>query len=130
MGAPRPWLTWTLRLASVFTILWTLAEPPGPRVGVASAAEEDSPYFAETGFSVAPGAFYDYFRHRGGVRTFGPPISNRFSLLGQDVQIFRRHVLGLNLDGSVATISLLDTGAVPSTTIGGRTLPDADEDLV
>ena len=130
MGAPRPWLTWTLRLASVFTVLWTLAEPPGPRVGVASAAEEDSPYFAETGFSVAPRTFYDYFRHRGGVRTFGPPISNRFSLLGQDVQIFRRHVLGLNLDGSVATISLLDTGAVHSATIGGRTLPDADEDLV
>ena len=130
MGAPRPWLTWTLRLVAGFTLLWSLVEPLGARARVVSAAEEDSPYFAETGFSVAPGALYDYFRHRGGVRTFGPPISNRFSLLGQDVQIFRRHVLGLNLDGSVATISLLDTGAVPSTSIGGRTLPDADDDLV
>lgn len=130
MGVPRARATWALRLVAGFTILWTLVEPLGPRATVASAAEEDSPYFADSGFSVAPGAFYDYFRHRGGVRTFGAPISNRFSLLGQDVQIFRRHVLRLNADGSVATMSLLDTGAVPSTTIGGRTLPEADDDLV
>ena len=44
--------------------------------------------FPETGFAVADGPIGSYFAARGGVRTFGPPISNAFPLLGSTVQIF------------------------------------------
>ena len=49
--------------------------------------------FPETGFAVADGPIGNYFTARGGVRTFGPPISNAFPLLGSTVQVFRNHML-------------------------------------
>lgn len=81
-------------------------------------------------YAVAPGPFADYYRARGGARTFGPPISNRFTLLGQNIQIFRNHALRENLDGSISTIGLLETSAIPALSIGGQRLPSVDQALL
>ena len=45
---------------------------------------------------MADGPIGSYFAARGGVRTFGPPVSNAFPLLGSTVQIFRDHVLTID----------------------------------
>ena len=86
-------------------------------------------YFAETGFSVDSGVFRDFFAARGGAATFGPPLSNSFTLLGRPVQIFRNHVLELRPDGSVGALALLDSGAIPATQLAGRAVPARDETL-
>lgn len=145
MRTPRA-VTWILRTGLLIALIWTLAEPidrlpttvradhllatPVPSSGSRPAlVGGDVRYFSETGYAVAPGAIADYFRARGGVRTFGPPVSNRFTLLGHEVQLFRRHALRQNPDGSVSTMSLLGT-AIPSLLIGGRTLPTLDQQLI
>ena len=158
MGAPGSWLLWTLRTVAIAVVLWMLADPiahspsvadadllpttPPPPASaglltgradpVALAGDRSAAVMRpapQTDFSVAPGAFAQYFRARGGARTFGPPISNRFVLLGQEIQLFRNHVLRQNADGSIATMPLLDIGAVPSLRAGGRSLPPADQQV-
>ena len=61
----------------------------------------------------------DYFQHRGGVRTFGYPVSNEFPLLGKRVQIFQRQLLQLAPDGTVHPLDILDPELLPITHIDG-----------
>ncbi|MGH2459035.1 MAG: hypothetical protein ACRDIY_09235, partial [Chloroflexota bacterium] len=75
-----------------------------------------------TGFSIT-GPFLDYFQHRGGLRTFGYPISRPFQLLGSQVQFFQRRVLQLRPDGTVGQLNLLDPGLMPYTEINNATFP-------
>jgi hypothetical protein len=82
----------------------------------------------ENGFVVANGPFAEYFQQRGGVRTFGLPISREFDLLGAPTQIFQRQVLQLAPDGSVRTLNLLDD-LMPYTSFNGSTLPGTDPGL-
>jgi hypothetical protein len=90
----------------------------------------DDSYFVETGYYVGQGAIWEFFASHEADLTFGPPLSNVFTLEGRDVQIFRNHVLEVDPDGSVGTMALLDSGAVPSTRLGRRTVPDRDASLV
>ena len=101
------------------------APPPSP-----SPAPNDPRYFAQTGYRVDQDAFWDYFQHRGGVRTFGYPSSNTFTLLGYKVQVFQRQVMQLRPDGGVQTLNLLDEGLMPYTKINGSTFPAPDSDVV
>ena len=71
-----------------------------------------------------------YFAARGGVRTFGPPISNAFPLLGSTVQLFRNHMLKVEPNGSVTTVNLFALGAIPFRNVGGRVIPEVDPYLV
>ncbi|MBV9582621.1 MAG: hypothetical protein JO057_28895, partial [Chloroflexi bacterium] len=71
-------------------------------------------------------AFWDYFQKRGGVNTFGYPVSQTFTLLGTRVQMFQRLVMQLHADGSVGTLNLLDAGLLPFTHINGSTFPAPD----
>ena len=89
-----------------------------------------APVFQETGFAVADGPIGTYFAARGGVRTFGPPVSNAFPLLGATVQIFRDHVLKVEPNGAVSTVNLFAMGAIPFRNVGGRIIPDVDPYLV
>ena len=82
-------------------------------------------YYPITGFSIA-GPFLDYFQHRGGLRTFGYPISRPFQLLGSQVQFFQRRVLQLRPDGTVGQLNLLDPGLMPYTQINNATFPAPD----
>lgn len=94
-----------------------------------AAVEEDDPAFV-TGYRLVNPAFRDYFDHRGGVRTFGYPVSNEFLLLGTRVQILQRQVVQIRPDGAVGTLNLLDNGLMPIWGLNGSRFPESDLDLI
>jgi N-acetylmuramoyl-L-alanine amidase len=106
-------------------LLVTLLSP-----GVALAQQSDARLFPQTGYRIADNAFWDYFRRRGGVRTFGYPVSNTFTLQGFQVQIFQRAVLQLQPNGAVGMVNLLDDGVLPYTRINGSSFPGIDQEMV
>src|SRR6202171_4273870 len=87
------------------------AQPVGPGL--------DPGFFPATGYRIASPEVLAYFQHRGGVRTFGYPVSNEFPLLGQRVQIFQRQLLQLAPDGTVSTANILDPQILPIKRIDG-----------
>ncbi len=109
--------------------------PPTPFVPRATAPAaptaqvKDARYFEQTGFRVANDQFWDYFTKRGGLRTFGYPISKEFLLFGFRVQLFQREIMQLTPDGSVATMNLLDDGLMPYTRINFSSFPALDAGL-
>jgi hypothetical protein len=88
-----------------------------------------APHFPETGFAIDEPRFADYFRQRGGVATFGFPISRTFQFLGRPTQFFQRIVLQLGPDGAVSPLNLLDPGMLAYTRMNGSTFPAPDERL-
>ena len=86
--------------------------------------------FPQTGYRIADDAFWAYFSRRGGVRTFGYPVSNRFTLMGFKVQVYQRAVLQLQPDGSVTMMNILDPGLMPYTNINGSVFPAPDPDVI
>jgi len=99
-----------------------VAPAPPPQGGATS----DPMFFQETGFRIANDQFWNYFNRRGGVRTFGYPISKEFLLFGFRVQLFQRAIMQLQPDGSVTTMNLLDDGIMPYTRINFSTFPGPD----
>jgi hypothetical protein len=92
--------------AAALVIACVLAAPLASSSSVAaqqppSPAGTDPTYFGATGFPVSTPAFWSFFVTRGGVRTFGYPISNEFPLLGQRVQLFQRALLIQRPSGGV-----------------------------
>ncbi|MDP8922428.1 MAG: hypothetical protein M3O34_06070 [Chloroflexota bacterium] len=135
-GAPRSVAGWVVRVVAVAAIVWAVVAPAyhaptavSAASGVPAARVNTSIRQAVDTYAVADGAIGNYYRARGGLRTFGPAISNPFTLLGAEVQLFRNHALKVGPDGSVSTLPLLDMGAVPGVRIGGRTLPQPDPAL-
>lgn len=105
---------------------------PNVSAGPAQASQQlaaDARYFAETGFHISNDKFWDYFNKRGGLRTFGYPVSREFTLLGTQVQFFQRRVLQLQPDGSVGQLNLFDQGLMPYTSINFTTIPAFDPNL-
>ena len=90
----------------------------------------DPAFFSATGYRIGSPAMLDYFQHRGGVRTFGYPVSSEFPLKGRRVQIFQRQMLEIRPDGSVGPVNILDPGVMPITHIDGLSLPTPDPDLL
>ncbi len=101
-------------------------QPPAQPQTQPVANTKDPLYFDQTGFRVANDQFWNYFNRRGGVRTFGYPISKEFLLFGFRVQVFQREIMQLNPDGSVSTMNLLDDGLMPYTRINFSTFPGSD----
>src|SRR5260370_8070600 len=83
----------------------------------------DPSFFPATGYRVASPAVLDYFQHRGGVRTFGYPVSNEFPLLGKRVQLFQRQLLEIASDGTIIPANILDPDILPITRIACLNLP-------
>src|SRR5262249_57465166 len=98
--------------------------------GAGAQTASDQRLFSQTGYRVDNDPFWSFFQARGGVRTFGYPVSGAFKLDGFSVQIFQRIVMQLQPDGSVATLNLLDPGLLPYTNINGSTFPAPDPALV
>jgi hypothetical protein len=115
------------RALSAAVLLLVVAVPAAPSVGAQAA---DSRFFSQTGFRVDNDSFWDFFQHRGGVRTFGYPVSRQFKLDGFPVQIFQREVMQLWPDGGVHTLNLLDSGLLPYTKINGSTFPAPDPTVI
>ena len=141
-GRVRAALAVAPRLLLLFVILWAFTGPIDrvpmivgaaalpPAAAPADSTVRAAPVAQETGFAVASGPISTYFAARGGVRTFGPPISNAFPLLGSTVQLFRNHMLKVEPNGSVTTVNLFALGAIPFRNVGGRVIPDVDPYLV
>jgi N-acetylmuramoyl-L-alanine amidase/LysM repeat protein len=99
------------------------APTPSPQPRTAPTEGAAPLYFEETGFRIANEHFWEYFNRRGGLRTFGYPISKEFLLFGFRVQLFQRAVLQLHPDNSVTTMNLLDDGMMPYTSINFSSFP-------
>src|SRR5919199_4307762 len=101
-----------------------------PAASAAAAGPDTSRSFAQTGYSVDSDAFWAYFQHRGGVRTFGYSVSRAFPFLGCTAQFFQRLILQQCGSQGVSTMNLLDAGLLPYTKINGSTLPAPDPGIV
>lgn len=86
----------------------------------------DERYFNETGFRIDNNVFWDYFNKRGGIGTFGYPVSRTFTLLGFSTQFFQRGIMQIGPDGAARTMNILDSGLMPYTRINGSTFPSPD----
>src|SRR5579864_7575394 len=120
-----------LRLRSLIAAALVLASSlfaSGPITAGAQAT--DQRFFSQTGYRVDMDPFWSFFQARGGVTTFGYPVSRTFKLDGFPVQIFQRIVVQLQPDGSVSTLNLLDPGLMPYTRINGSTFPAPDPNVV
>jgi hypothetical protein len=114
-------------LIAVFLVL--AATLPASTASFAQT-QTDPRFFSQTNFRIDNDAFWDFFQHRGNVRTFGYPVSRTFKLDGFQVQIFQRLVMQLQADGSVQTLNLLDQGLMPYTRINGSTFPAPDPAVI
>jgi len=90
----------------------------------------DERYFADTGYRVGKDAFWSYFQARGGVGTFGYPVSREFTFQGFPVQIFQRAVLQTMPNGDVARLNILDAGVMPYAHFNFSVVPAPNPDLI
>ncbi len=116
---------WWRRLALALTIAVVLASLPRPTTVQAATTR----FFPETGFAIENPAFLDFFVKRGGVRTFGYPVSREFTFLGFPVQIFQRAIMQRFPDGHVQLLNLLDTDLFPYVQVNGAIFPGVDPAL-
>ncbi len=101
-----------------------------PLVPAAQPLVHDTRYFAQTGFRVDDDTIWDYFTHRGGVRTFGYPTSRTLTFQGFRTQFFQREIVQVATDGSPHTVNLLDAGLLPYRSFNNSTFPAADPLLI
>lgn len=105
--------TWTL----------TVSVPPPP-------VPHDARYFPQTGFRIDNDTIWDYFTHRGGVTTFGYPISRTFEFEGFMTQFFQRRIVQIGPNGQARLLNLLDAGLLPYSHFNEATFPGSDSGLV
>ncbi len=126
-SATRP----ALGLAAALAVALLVGSALGrwsPATAQPATPDADPRVFTATGYAIWNDVFWEYFQRRGGVRTFGYPVSNEFQLLGKRVQLFQRQVLALEADGSARPLNLLDD-LLPITRVNGSTFPEADPEL-
>src|ERR687885_3073809 len=97
-----------------------------PSSSLSAIAQGDPRTFQQTGYRIDDDAFWDYFRGRGDVTSFGYPASRAFSFLGCTTQFFQRLVMQRCGNGGVGTLNLLDEGLLPYTEFNGSVVPAVD----
>ena len=102
---------------------------PDQMAWVEVAYTDGGRYFPETGYAVHNDSFWDYFRKRGGIRVFGFPVSDEFTLDGFTVQLFQRAAMQQQPGGGVALINLLDGGSYELKDLDPH-FPEADPEMV
>jgi D-alanyl-D-alanine carboxypeptidase len=85
--------------------------------------------FPQTGYSIDDPRFQDFFDTRGGLNTFGYPVSRGFTFRGFPVQVFQRAVMQQFPTGQVQLLNLLDTDLFPYTEVNGAQIPSVDPTL-
>ena len=107
------------------------APTPTPAPGPAQPAppqERDERYFPETMFRIANDAFWNFFNSRGGIDTFGFPVSRQFGFLGCPVQIFQRLIMQqCGSSAPVTLINMLDPEIFPYTVVNTSVFPGPDD---
>jgi YVTN family beta-propeller protein len=104
----------------------TSTPTPAPNV-TSTPAPRDNRYFAQTGFRIDNDVIWDYFNRRGGIATFGYPVSRTFLFRGVTVQFFQRRIVEIGPNGQARQANLLDPELMPYTTINGANFPPADQ---
>lgn len=99
---------------------------PTPTMPPAPTAVRDARYFLETRFRVDHDPFWAYFLARGGVDTFGYPVSRTILFLGCTTQFFQRQLLQQCGGGPVQTMNLLDPDLMPYSQINFSVFPAHD----
>ena len=89
----------------------------------------DVGFFPETGFGVWNPEVRAYFNSRGGVETFGYPISNVFTLYGFDVQLFQRQGIQIGPNGAPRGLNILQAPYLEYRRFGGLTIPALENSL-
>src|SRR5215208_4657252 len=119
--------TFKLVARAPFSLLFVLILALGivPRAD----AQADARFFPQTRQRIDNEQFFNFFKSRGGARTFGYPVSGTFTLHGFQVQIFQRQIMQLQPDGRVTLMNLLDEGVLPYTTMNGSVSPAVDQAL-
>jgi hypothetical protein len=110
-------------------LLMSSAAPAASFAQVQDTAQVDPRMFSQTGFRIDRDAFWDYFAHRGGVTTFGYPVSRDFLFEGCTSQFFQRLIVQQCGTQGVGTVNLLDEGLLPYTRMNGSTFPSTDVTL-
>ncbi len=90
----------------------------------------DKRYFSATGFRINSDVIWDYFNHRGGLRTFGYPTSRLVLFEGFPTQFFQRLIVQVYPDGSPHTLNLLDSGLLPYKSFNGSAFPAVNAALI
>ncbi len=117
---------WRRRWILAWIVALLVALAPRPAVVQAAGAR----FYSETGYAIEDGSFLDFFDKRGGVRTFGYPVSREFTFLGFPSQIFQRAIMQRYPDGHVQLLNLLDFGLFPYTRVNGAVFPGVDSTLI
>jgi hypothetical protein len=104
----------------------TPSPAPGPGQS-APAQPRDERYFNETNFRIANDSFWSFFNSRGGVETFGFPVSRQFGFLGCPVQMFQRLIMQQCGTGPVGLINMLDPDIFPYTVVNTSVFPGPDD---
>jgi hypothetical protein len=89
----------------------------------------DQRYFPQTGYRLDDDAIWSYFATRGGVQTFGYPVSVAFPFLGFWTQLFQRQALSDFGASGVSRLNLLDPEFMPISSLGSLTFPPFDPTL-
>jgi hypothetical protein len=92
-------------------------------------AQVDARMFTQTGFRIDRDPFWSYFSQRGGLVTFGYPVSRDFQFMGCTAQFFQREIMQQCGTNGVGTMNLLDDGLLPYTHMNGSTFPAVDSQL-
>src|SRR5579859_7479968 len=108
----------------------TSTAPVGTVTPTQTAVAHDNRYFGQTAFRIDNDTIWDYFNRRGGVTTFGYPVSRTFLLQGFTVQFFQRRIVQLDSAGHARLLNVLDPGLMPYSSFNGATLPGLDSGLV
>src|SRR5579883_2035503 len=122
------------RLLSVFVTLVMMVTSVTPVLAATNqsvAADSSDPrYFSQTGYRIDNDKFWDYFQHRGGINTFGYPVSRTFTFLGKTTQFFQRRVIEIEPDGSVGQLNILGSDLLPYTSFNFATIPAVNQALI
>ncbi|MDQ6669308.1 MAG: hypothetical protein M3069_00825 [Chloroflexota bacterium] len=114
----------------VGTAATTAAPVPSAAPAQTATSAGDPRFFEATQFRVDRDAFWDFFQKRGGLRTFGYPVSREFLFYGCSVQLFQRAAMQQCGNQGVGTLNVLEDGLLPYTRFNGSTLPAPDPELI
>src|SRR5690349_19335069 len=115
--------------AALCALVLMLAMASQP-VTAQTAATSDPRYFEPTRFRIDREAFWDFFQKRGGLRSFGYPVSREFLLFGCQTQLFQRLAMQQCGGNGVGTLNVLEDGLLPYTRFQGSTVPAPDPALI
>ena len=99
-------------------VVWSAC--PAGRPPLPLGAEGDPRYSPDGGYRIDNDTIWDFFSHRGSLRTFGQPTSRTFQFMGAPTQFFQRQIVQATSTGP-KTLNLLDDG-LPYTRINSSTV--------